>query len=116
MHRERFDAKLPLVLGTAYENIRDCYPRQISTYLVSQADLIFTMEESQVQEVLASFPNCRSKTSTVTAYVGETGAIEDYDNTSHDDFLMWLKDSRNRLDECIHQLVERLYKPNSAVY
>ncbi len=102
------EPRLGIVIGNAYSLLKDFRSRPIGSELVREADLILTMEERQVTEVLARFPWAKGKVHTVTRFAGEKGEIPDFLDSDKEDFLEWLKDSYSILDRCVGKVVDKV--------
>jgi protein-tyrosine phosphatase len=107
------EARIGIVIGDAYKLLGDFRSRPISPELVRDADLILTMEERQVREILARFPSAKGKVHTVTRFVGEGGEIPDFLDGNQKDLLEWLKDSYSTLGRCLGKVADKVSRANS---
>ena len=104
------EPRLGIVIGNAYKFLKEFRSRPITPELVLEADAILAMEERQVREVLARFPEARGKVYTVTSFAGEKGDIYDFLDSNSGDFLEWLKSSYSTLDQCLNKVIDRVLK------
>lgn len=108
------EPRLRLVIGNAYRTLKDFRSRPMTEEIVRNADLVLTMEERQVREIMSRFPEARGKVATLTDYVGEGGDIVDFIDSHQGSFLEWLKSCYTTIDRCLDRLVERVSKSDFA--
>ncbi len=104
------EPRLGIVIGNAYKLLQGFRSRPITQELVRDADLVLTMEEGQVREILARYPDSKGKVQTVTVFAGEKGEIRDFLDSDSGDFLEWLKSCCSTLDQCLNRVIDRVLK------
>ena len=100
--------QLSIVIGNAYRFLKDFHSRPISSEIVRNADLLLTMEDREVKEILARFPDATKKVSTVNAFSGRKGEIRDFVNSSDEDLTEWLRECHSMLSSCLPKILERI--------
>lgn len=108
------EPRLRLVIGSAHRTLKDFRSRPITEEIVRKADLVLTMEERQVREIMLRFPEARGKVATLTGYAGEEGDVVDFIDSHQGSFLEWLKSCYTTIDRCLDRLVERVSKSDFA--
>ncbi len=114
VHRDAVDSNLALLLGDAYENLRDVRPRPISQEIVRNADLILTMEERQVHEILWRFPSAEGKVATVKAFAGESGEVKDFPDSGQESVMDWMKSCRVALGKITDKIANIISDSSSC--
>ena len=109
------EPRLRLVIGSAYRTLKGFRSRPMSEEIVRNADLVLTMEERQVREIMSRFPEARGKVATITGYAGEQGNIVDFIDSHQGSFLEWLKSCYTTIDRCLDKLVEKVSSSDFTV-
>lgn len=104
------EPRLGIVIGNAYKLLDGFRSRPITPELVREADLVLAMEEGQVHEILARYPEAKGKVHTVTVFAGEKREIRDFLDSDSGDFLEWLKSCYSTLDQCLNRVIDRMLK------
>jgi protein-tyrosine-phosphatase len=89
----------------------DFSPKTLSKTLLEGQDLIITMTQSHVNQILQKYrdiPEIEAKTHTLKEYIGKSGDIIDPYYSDHSTYLRILKD----LDTYIEQLVKKVIQIN----
>jgi len=100
--------QLSIVIGNAHKFLKDFHSRPISPEIVRNADLLLTMEDREVKEILARFPEAIKKVSTVNAFSARKGEIRDFLDSSDEDLAEWLKECHSLLRSCLPKILERV--------
>ena len=89
----------------------DFSPKTLNRTLIKTQDLIITMTQSHVNQILEKYddvPEIRSKTHTLKEYIGKKGDIIDPYYSDHSTYMRVLRD----LDDYIEQLVKKIIEIN----
>lgn len=92
-------------------NHSDFSPKTLNRTLIETQDLIITMTQRHVNQILEKYnniPEIRSKTHTLKEFIGKSGDIIDPYYSDHSTYMRVLKD----LDTYIEQLVKKIIKIN----